>query len=805
LSRAAADARENYLDADDEQRLIDPGSHEQRAMQSPDQSLKDPVCGMTVTDRSPHVTQHAGTFVYFCCAGCKANFLASPTRYPIASATHVSSSPDAAAVACGTIYTCPMHPEVRQGDPGSCPMCGMALEPILPRVDGGESPELVDMRRRFWIGLPLALWVLILAMAPEFRGLSRIAGGPWSPWIQFALATPVVWWCGWPFLVRGFASVKRFKLNMFTLIMLGVGAAYLYSLVAVVAPQAFPGDLRDMRGHIAIYFEASAVIVVLVLLGQVLELKARERTGGAIRGLLKMAPPIAHRVADDGAESDIPLEESRVGDRLRVRPGERVPVDGVVESGASNVDESMLTGESMPVEKSVGARVVGGSVNGTGAFVMRADKVGKDTLLAQIVSLVSSAQRSQAPVQRLADRVAGWFVPAVLVIAAVTFAAWFAWGPAPVWSHALAASVTVLIIACPCALGLATPMSIMVAVGRGAQAGILVKNAAALERLQKVDTLVVDKTGTLTEGKPRVTCVHSLMDAGRDALLSVAQGLEQTSEHPLAQAVRSFCVAHSVTPAAIIGFTSITGQGVRGTLDGQAVVLGNMKLMQGAGIDLEQVAVDVDRLRDQGETVVFVARGGSLLGFLAVSDPVKPSAPAALQALRASGLKIVMVTGDNRRTAQTIARQLGITDIEAEVLPAQKSEIVKRFRQQGRVVAMAGDGVNDAPALACADVGIAMGTGTDVAIESAGITLVKGDLTGLVRARRLSQVAMQNIRQNLVLAFVYNAIAIPIAAGVLYPMFGVLLSPMIAAAAMSLSSVSVIGNALRLRAGPSLQ
>ena len=589
------------------------------------------------------------------------------------------------------------------------------------------------------------------------------------------------------------------SLNMFTLIALGVGAAYLYSVAAVLVPQAFPADLRDAHGRIGIYFEPAAVIVVLVLLGQVLELQARERTGGAIRALLKLAPKIAHRVAADGAESDIVLEDSRVGDRLRVRPGERVPVDGIVQSGASSVDESMLTGESMPVEKIVGARVVGGSVNGTGAFVMRAQKVGRDTLLAQIVTLVSAAQRSRAPIQRLADEVAAWFVPAVIVVAIAAFVVWLVWGPPPQLGHALVAAVTVLIIACPCALGLATPMSIMVAIGRGAQMGILVKNAAALERLEKVDTLVVDKTGTLTEGKPRVTGVYPAPSVDQDVLVGVAQGLEQNSEHPLAQAIRSFSSGHPVVVAGITDFASITGEGVRGTLNGEVVALGNKKLMQGGGIDLERVAVEADRLRDAGATVVFVSLGTTLLGFIAVADPIKASTAPALQALRTSGLKIVMVTGDNRRTAEAIARQLGIEDIEAEVLPARKGEIVKRLQAEGVVVAMAGDGVNDAPALASADVGIAMGTGTDVAIESAGITLVKGDLTGIVRARELSHAAMRNIRQNLVLAFVYNALGIPLAAGALYPMFGLLLSPMVAAAAMSLSSVSVIGNALRLR------
>ena len=756
----------------------------------------DPVCGMAVTASIAKFRDHFdGNDYFFCGPRCLDKFRAEPARYAVTGEKkggETSTSSD-------VIYTCPMHPQVRQVGPGSCPICGMALEPVESTVDTGANPELVDMRRRFWVGVPLALVVFVLAMGHDVPGLATIADAPWSAWIQFALSTPVVLWCGWPFLVRGVESVGRRKLNMFTLIALGVGAAYLYSLVALLVPQAFPANLRDMHGRIGIYFEASAVIIVLVLLGQVLELQARERTGGAIRALLKLAPKVAHRVTADGVESDVPLEDTRVGDRLRVRPGERVPVDGVLESGASGVDESMLTGESMPVEKIVAARVVGGSINGTGAFVMRADKVGKDTLLAQIVTLVSAAQRSQAPIQRLADQVAAWFVPAVIAVAVAAFAAWLAWGPAPTLAHALVAAVTVLIIACPCALGLATPMSIMVAVGRGAQEGVLVKNAAALERLEKVDTLVIDKTGTLTEGRPQVTGVRPSPGVEQDMLLSVAQGLERSSEHPLAQAIRSFSSGHPVAPAVITDFASITGEGVRGYLGGEPVALGNKKLLESAGIDLSSIAVEADRLRDEGATVMFVSRGKALLGLVAVADPVKASTPAALHALRATGLKIVMVTGDNRRTADTIARQLGIKDIEAEVLPAQKGEIVKRLQAGGAVVAMAGDGVNDAPALASADVGIAMGTGTDVAIESAGITLVKGDLIGIVRARQLSHAAMRNIRQNLVLAFVYNALGIPIAAGVLYPMFGLLLSPMIAAAAMSLSSVSVIGNALRLR------
>jgi P-type Cu+ transporter len=752
--------------------------------------LKDPVCGMTVTIHSPHVAHSQGTAVYFCCAGCKAKFLADPAKYAIAAVKPPVP---------GVIYTCPMHAQIRQTGPGTCPICGMGLEPVEPAADAAASPELIDMRRRFWIGAPLALLTLLLAMGHDVRALSAIGDARASQWIQFALSTPVVLWCGWPLLVRGVASVALRSLNMFTLIAMGVGAAYLYSLVAILAPWIFPADLHEMRGTIDVYFEASAVIIVLVLLGQVLELQARERTGGAIRALLQLAPKIAHRVGDDAEESDIPLEDLVVGDRLRVRPGERVPVDGIVQSGASSVDESMLTGEPIPVEKISGARVAGGSVNGAGAFVMRADRIGKDTLLAQIVALVSAAQRSQAPIQRLTDRVAGWFVPAVIAIAGIAFAVWLVWGPAPALAHALVAAVTVLIIACPCALGLATPMSIMVAVGRGAQSGVLVKNAAALERLEKVDTLVVDKTGTLTEGRPRLTGIHPSPGIDAGLLLSAAQGLEQNSEHPLAHAIRSHSPGQRIAPMSITEFASVAGEGVHGNAGGERMALGNRKLMEGAGVDLRTVSLETDRLRDEGATVVFVSRGTTLLGFLSIADPVKPSTAAALASMRAGGLKIVMVTGDNRRTAATIAGILGITEIEAEVLPGQKSDIVKRLQAAGSVVAVAGDGINDGPALASADVGIAMGTGTDVAIESAGITLVKGDLNGIVRARRLSRATMRNIRQNLGLAFVYNAVGIPIAAGVFYPLFGLRLSPMIAAAAMSFSSVSVIANALRLR------
>ncbi len=699
----------------------------------------------------------------------------------------------------GTPYTCPMHPQIRKVGPGSCPLCGMSLEPVVPSADAGTNAELRDMRRRFWIGVPPALVVLALAMGHSIPGLAAIAGAPWSPWVQFALSTPVVVWCGWPFLVRGLESVGRRQLNMFTLIALGVAAAYLYSVTAVLAPQLFPPDMRDRHGSIGVYFEASAVIVVLVLLGQVLELSARERTGGAIRALMQLAPKLAHVVSADGEDIDKPVAELHVGAILRVRPGERVPLDGIVQTGVSSLDESMLTGESMPVGKAPGASVTGGSINGTGAFVMRAEKIGKDTLLAQIVTLVSAAQRSRAPVQQLADLIAAWFVPGVIVVAILAFSGWLAWGPAPALAHALVAAVTVLIIACPCALGLATPMSIMVAVGRGAQVGILIRSAAALERLEKVDTLVLDKTGTLTEGKPQVTTVHASPGVTEGTLISVAQGLEQSSEHPLAQAIRSWSDPDREVPAVITDFNSVTGQGVRGQMAAETVAVGNQKLMAELGIDLAPVAVAADRLRSEGGTVMFVSRGTTPLGFIAVADPIKSSTVAALAGLRKAGLRIVMVTGDNRRTAEAVARTLNVTDIQAEVMPAQKAEIVKRLQAGGAVVAMAGDGVNDAPALACADVGIAMGTGTDMAIENAGITLVKGDLTGIVRACALSRAAMHNIRENLGLAFVYNAIGIPIAAGALYPAFGLMLSPMLGAAAMGLSSVSVIANALRLR------
>jgi len=698
-----------------------------------------------------------------------------------------------------TVYTCPMHPQVREQRPGPCPICGMTLEPVAVSGDDAPKAELIGLRRRLWIGAPLALAVLLISMGGEVPGLAGIAESAWSPWVQFLLASPVVIWCGWSFWVRGLQSLIHVKLNMFTLISLGVGASYGYSLVALFMPGIFPSDAREPPGHPALYFEASAVILVLVLVGQVLELRARAKTGAAIRALLRLTPKIAHRVAPDGRESDIPLADCHPGDRLRVRPGEQVPVDGVVMSGKSSVDESMLSGEPATVLKTQGAHVAAGSINGAGAFDLRTEHVGQDTKLAQIVALVSAAQRSQAPIQSLADRVAAWFVPGVIAIAVLAFMAWLRWGPAPAVAHALIAAVTVLIVACPCALGLATPMSIMVAIGRGAREGVLVKNAAALQEFDRVDTLLIDKTGTLTEGKPRVTQLQPVTGVDPRLLLSVAQGLESHSEHPFAAAVRACTLTDSLPPMSVTDFQSIGGQGVRGICDGEPAALGNPVLMATLGVDLQPVAAAADRLRDGGASLSFVSRAQQLLGFIAATDPVKSDARRALDALRSFGIRIIMVTGDNRRTAGIIAGVLGIEDIEADVLPAGKSEIVKQLRIKGAIVAMAGDGINDAPALASANVGIAMGTGTDVAIETAPVTLLRGDLMGIVRVRCLSRATMRNIRQNLTLAFAYNLVAIPLAAGVLYPVDGFVLSPTVAAAAMSLSSVAVIANALRLR------
>ena len=701
----------------------------------------------------------------------------------------------------GVIYTCPMHPQIRLNEPGNCPICGMTLEPLDAGQSGASSPELQDMTRRFVIGAVLAGPVLLLEMGGHFPELNLHHYVPpaLSMWIQFALATPVVLWAGWPFFERAWKSVLNRSLNMFSLIGLGVGAAYLYSLVATFVPGLFPLALRQRGGHIPLYYEAAAVVTVLVLLGQVLELRARERTGGAIRALLNLAPKTARRILDGDREEEIPLDQVHVGDRLRVRPGDAVPVDGSVIDGNSAIDESMVTGESMPVEKEAGAKLIGGTINGTGALVMRAEKIGSDTMLSRIVHMVAEAQRSRAPIQSLVDVVSAWFVPAVIVAAVVAFAAWMIWGPAPVLAYAVVAAVSVLIIACPCALGLATPMSIMVGVGKGATAGILIKNAEALERFEKIDTLVVDKTGTLTEGKPRVVAVVAVEGFDEATVLSLGGSLERSSEHPLAVAIIASAHQRNLAPHEVTDFSSVTGKGVIGLVSGRRVALGNIKLMNDLHIASAELESRAEALRSDGATVVFVAIDDRPAGVIAVADPIKATTPAALERLRADGIRIVMLTGDNRTTAQAVAAKLGITEVEAEVLPEQKNAVVRRLRGEGRVVAMAGDGVNDAPALAEADVGVAMGTGTDVAMQSAGVTLVKGDLAGIVRARALSRATMRNIRQNLVLAFVYNALGIPLAAGVLYPGFGLLLSPIFAAAAMSLSSVSVIGNALRLR------
>ena len=752
----------------------------------------DPVCGMQVDSHTAkHRAEHDEQTYYFCSAHCHDKFVAEPDIYLVGKIPVEES-------VSGAIYTCPMHPQIRQVGPGSCPICGMALEPAEVSLDDVASPELADMTRRFWIGLILTAPVFILEMGGHLIGL-HLMSTQTSNWVQLSLATPVVLWAGWPFFVRGWQSIENRVLNMFTLIAMGTGVAWIYSIVATVAPDLFPDAFRSSDGSVAVYFEAAAVITVLVLLGQVLELRARERTSGAIKALLNLSPTIARRLNDVDMEEEISLDQVVAGNRLRVRPGDRVPVDGMVIEGGSNIDESMVTGESMPVRKQLDDKVIGGTINGQGSFVMRAEKVGRDTMLAQIVRMVSEAQRSRAPIQRLADIVAGWFVPAVILIAILAFAAWAVWGPPPAMGYALIAAVSVLIIACPCALGLATPMSIMVGIGRGATEGILIKNAEALELMEKIDTIVIDKTGTLTEGKPRVTTIRTTGEINETELLRLAASLEQGSEHPLAAAIVAAAKERSIVLAKATDFDSPTGKGVLGNVDGHRIVLGNTKFLAELNIDTRVLETQADELRQNGATVIFVAVDGATAGIVAIADPVKESTPAAIDALHADGIRIVMLTGDNRTTAEAVARQLGIDEVEAEVLPDQKAAIVTRLREQGRVVAMAGDGVNDAPALATADVGIAMGTGTDVAIESAGVTLLRGDLLGIVRARRLSEATMRNIRQNLFFAFIYNTAGIPIAAGLLYPFFGILLSPVFAAAAMSLSSVSVIGNALRLR------
>jgi Cu+-exporting ATPase len=765
---------------------------------------KDPVCGMRVSCDSPHRLIHTGVPYFFCSAGCLEKFRADPERYVAKhreTPAHAEALRRAVAPQNGVIYTCPMHPQIRQSEPGSCPLCGMALEPLQPTAESGPSPELREMTRRFWIGAVLAVPLLILDMGGDVRALDLYHFIPpaVSMWIQFVLGTPVVLWAGWPLLRRGWDSVRRRSLNMFSLIGLGVSASYLYSLVALFTPSVFPSNLHGEGGLVPVYFEAAAVITVLVLLGQVLELRARDATGGAIRALLRLAPKTARRIRADGGDEEIALEAVQIGDRLRARPGEAVPVDGSVLEGASVVDESMVTGESVPVAKESGAKLIGGTINGTGALIMRAERVGSNTLLARIVEGVAEAQRSRAPIQRLADVASSWFVPAVILAAIAAFVAWMLLGPVPQLAYALVAAVSVLIIACPCALGLATPMSIMVGVGQGATAGILIKNAEALERFEKIDTLVVDKTGTLTEGKPRVVAVvvgHGFDEA---AVLAAAASLERSSEHPLAAAIAAAAQEKGLALANVTDFRSVTGKGVTGAVAGRTVAVGNRALMESLQIPVSELEAQATGLRGEGATAMFVALDNRPAGLIAVADPIKASTPAALECLRHEGLRIVMVTGDHRATAEAVARKLGIAEVEAEVLPDHKSAIVRRLRAEGRAVAMAGDGVNDAPALAEAEVGIAMGTGTDVAMQSAGVTLVRGDLAGIVRARVLSRAVMRNIRQNLALAFVYNLIGIPIAAGVLYPAFGLLLSPMIAAAAMSLSSVSVIGNALRLR------
>lgn len=696
-------------------------------------------------------------------------------------------------------YTCPMHPQVRQTGPGSCPICGMALEPVLAAGEPGESPELRDMTRRFWVATVLTVPVFALEMGGHLTNLNHLLGQQLSNWIQLLLATPVVLWAGWPFFVRAAASVKHRSLNMFSLIALGTGAAWLYSIVGTVAPQLFPANLRLGDGAVAIYFEAAAVITVLVLLGQVLELRAREKTSGAIKALLGLAPKTAVKVSERGDDETVPVEAIQVGDLLRVRPGEKVPVDGELVEGRANLDEAMITGEPMPVAKRVGSKVTAGTMNQTGGFVMRAEKVGADTLLSQIVHMVAAAQRSRAPIQRMADHVAGWFVPVVIAVAALTFAAWLVWGPTPAFSHALIAAVAVLIIACPCALGLATPMSIMVGVGKGAQHGVLIRDAEALEKMEMVDTVVVDKTGTLTEGRPKVVHVEVAPGFDVDGVLQKLASVERASEHPLAMAIVAAAQARGLSLAPVTGFDSPVGKGVLGTVDGQLVVSGSAKFLAEHDIDSSGLAQAAETQRQQAATVIFVGVGARLAGFVAIADPIKATTLQALQGLRAAGVRVVMLTGDGRTTAEAVGRQLGIDEVVADVFPEDKAAVVNRLQAEGRVVAMAGDGVNDAPALAAATVGIAMGTGTDVAMESAGITLLKGDLMGIVRARTLSRATMRNIRQNLFLSFAYNVAGIPVAAGVLYPFFGLLLSPVVAAAAMALSSVSVIANALRLR------
>ncbi|MBB6485425.1 heavy metal translocating P-type ATPase [Rhizobium lusitanum] len=759
-------------------------------------TAKDPTCGMTV-DRATarHLAKYEGEKFYFCSAGCKTKFEADPTAYLN------GNRPAPKPVPKGTLYTCPMHPEVVSDHPGDCPKCGMALEPMgVPAADEGPNPELVDFTRRLWISAALSLPLLVISMGPMVGLPVRDwIGEPIATWIELVLATPVVLWAALPFFRRAWNSIVNRSPNMWTLIGLGVGTAYLYSIVATLAPGLFPMSFRGHGESVPVYFEAASVIIALVFVGQVLELKARERTGSAIRALLDLAPKTARRIGDDGSENDVPVDEIQAGDRLRVRPGERVPVDGSVIEGQSTIDESMITGEPLPVEKVKGDAVTGGTINKNGALIMQAEKVGAETTLSRIVELVAKAQRSRAPIQTMVDRVSAVFVPAVVAAAIVAFAVWAFVGPEPRLAHALLAAVAVLIIACPCALGLATPMSIMIATGRGAQEGVLVRDAEALERFAKVDTLIVDKTGTLTEGKPNLTDIVAVNGIEQGRLLSLAASLERGSEHPLAEAIVAGAEERGTGLVDISGFSAITGKGVKGSAGNTPIALSNAAMMADLGISTEALKVETERLRGEGKTVMFVAIDNRLAGLVAVADRIKPTTAAAIKELHESGLKIVMATGDNGKTAAAVAKQLGIDEVRADMLPEGKKALIDELRAKGHIVAMAGDGVNDAPALASADVGIAMGTGADVAMESAGITLVKGDLNGIVRARRLSEATIRNIRQNLAFAFGYNALGVPLAAGVLYPVFGLLLSPMIAAAAMSLSSVSVIANALRLR------
>jgi P-type Cu+ transporter len=756
---------------------------------------KDPVCGMSVDPATAkHSTEHQGEKYSFCCAGCREKFLADPARY-------VADAPPrpVAPTRPGAIYVCPMHPEVRESRPGACPICGMALEPELPTASDEPDAERADMTRRFWLSLVLTAPLFLLDMAGHAFDLHSFIAPSLKSWIELILATPVVLWAGAPFFARAWASLVTRNLNMFTLIALGTGVAFAASLVALVAPSLFPASFRDAHGAAPVYFEAAAVITTLVLLGQALELGARARTGAAIRALIDLSPKTARRIGADGAERDVAIDVLEVGDRLRVRPGEKVPVDGVILEGASALDESFLTGESVPVARSAGDKIIGGAFNGGGAFVMRADKVGSDTALSQIVALVAAAQRSRAPVQRLADQVASWFVPLVIAIAFLAFAAWAIWGPEPRLAYGLVAAVSVLIIACPCALGLATPMSIMVGIGRGAREGVLIKNAEALERLHAVDTLALDKTGTLTEGKPRIVALTPAGGMTENELLGVAASVERSSEHPLAAPIVKAALDRKLSQVEAADFNALPGKGATATVEGKEVIVGAERFLRERGVDLAPLMDEADKRRAEGATVIFLAIDRRAAGVVALADPIKTSTPAALNALREAGLRVIMLTGDNATTAKAVAEKLGLADISAEITPRDKARVIQDLRQEGHIVAMAGDGVNDAPALAAADVGIAMGAGADVAIESAGVTLLSGDLARLVAARRLSQATMRNIRQNLFFAFIYNALGVPIAAGVLYPLLGITLSPVVAAAAMALSSVSVIANALRLR------